>query len=427
MESADQFGTISTTTSTPTRSGNRRPSSYFAGICTPMVMKKKPKKTTVQQSPMIDLEYEDISNVPLPPLEEGEISSTSTDHLSVLIVGEGPMTNRTVQEEQSIVIVQEVNGRRRPPAPPRIRDKSPFIRKLRRKSGKKPLPVKIITKYKNRSICHAKRVEERSFNRSLQRYKKERKKARNSRGNSTRTPRRNFPSLHEPQRNVNRRQRLRETAENSQPRHDFNPNAAPVINFIPLGQTVKFGESSSSKETEKRRLRPIIIDGQNVGVEHGKENSIGPVLGSTGLDWRKKFSARGIELCVEYFKKRGHDQVVAWLPRKPKGIHDFKENWDILEKLKREGNHIKETMVKKLSTGEIISSYDDRSIIDDAATCGGIVVSNDQFRDLMHEGKEFREVIDTRVLNFNFRKDTFHPCPDPLGRKGPTLEKFLQF
>ena len=65
-----------------------------------------------------------------------------------------------VQEEQSIVIVQEVNGRRRPPAPPRIRDKSPFIRKLRRKSGKKPLPVKIITKYKNRSICHAKRVEE---------------------------------------------------------------------------------------------------------------------------------------------------------------------------------------------------------------------------------------------------------------------------
>ena len=105
-----------------------------------------------------------------------------------------------VQEEQSIVIVQEVNGRRRPPAPPRIRDKSPFIRKLRRKSGKKPLPVKIITKYKNRSICHAKRVEERSFNRSLQRYKKERKKARNSRGNSTRTPRQNFPSLHEPQR-----------------------------------------------------------------------------------------------------------------------------------------------------------------------------------------------------------------------------------
>ena len=66
------------------------------------------------------------------------------------------------------------------------------------------------------------------------------------------------------------------------------------------------------------RLRPIIIDGQNVGMEHGKENSIGPVLGSTGLDWRKKFSARGIELCVEYFKKRGHDQVVAWLPRKPK-------------------------------------------------------------------------------------------------------------
>ena len=56
----------------------------------------------VQQSPMIDLEYEDISNVPLPPLEEGEISSTSTDHLSVLIVGEGPMTNRTGSDLKSI-------------------------------------------------------------------------------------------------------------------------------------------------------------------------------------------------------------------------------------------------------------------------------------------------------------------------------------
>ena len=50
-----------------------------------------------------------------------------------------------------------------------------------------------------------------------------------------------------------------------------------------------FGQNHSEK------LRPIIIDGQNVAYEYGKEIS--------GI---AKFNARGIKLCVEYFKKRGH-------------------------------------------------------------------------------------------------------------------------
>jgi len=149
MEGPGPSGTKTTTTSTPARSGNRRPSSYFGGVCTPMVMKKKPKRAAVQQSPIVDLEYEDISNVPLPPnitMEEGEITIVANENLSVLVVGEvqSPVANRLVvpepPEDQSIVIVQEVNRCRNPPAPPRIRDKSPFIRKLRRKSGKKTAP-----------------------------------------------------------------------------------------------------------------------------------------------------------------------------------------------------------------------------------------------------------------------------------------------
>ena len=68
-----------------------------------------------------------------------------------------------------------------------------------------------------------------------------------------------------------------------------------------------------------------------------------------------------------------------------------------------------------------------RSIVEDAAIVKGIIVSNDQFRDLVHEKPSYREAIDERVLNFNFRKDIFHPTPDPLGRRGPTLDKFLEF
>jgi len=29
----------------------------------------------------------------------------------------------------------------------------------------------------------------------------------------------------------------------------------------------------------------------------------------------KSFSARGIEICVEYFKNLGHEEIVVWLPR----------------------------------------------------------------------------------------------------------------
>ena len=71
-------------------------------------------------------------------------------------------------------------------------------------------------------------------------------------------------------------------------------------------------------------------------MAHGKENSVRP--------GQAKFSARGIEICVEYIKKRGHETIVAWVPQKPKGICDFKENQAIIEKLENEGNHIKKTM-----------------------------------------------------------------------------------
>merc|ERR1719219_3176174 len=101
MDSPGPSGTQSTSTSTPVRSWNRRPSDYFSGICTPMVMKKTPKKTRVPPTPVVDITYEEISEVPLPPnitVEEGEITNTSSENLSVLFVGQvqSPIANRTV-------------------------------------------------------------------------------------------------------------------------------------------------------------------------------------------------------------------------------------------------------------------------------------------------------------------------------------------
>ena len=66
-------------------------------------------------------------------------------------------------------------------------------------------------------------------------------------------------------------------------------------------------------------------------------------------------------------------------------------------------------------------------IVEDAANCAGIIVSNDQYRDLVHENEEIRKAIEERTLNFNFRGDVFMPTPDPLGRNGPRLDEFLEF
>ena len=128
-----------------------------------------------------------------------------------------------------------------------------------------------------------------------------------------------------------------------------------------------------SQSPGNQRFRPIIIDGQNVAVEHGKE------VTKNWFTPKNFFSARGIEISVEYFKKRGHEEIVIWLPRHRQGNRDFKENQDILKKM---GKYIKWTTARTLSSGQRFASYDDRSIVQDAAICGGIILSNDNYRDL---------------------------------------------
>lgn len=70
--------------------------------------------------------------------------------------------------------------------------------------------------------------------------------------------------------------------------------------------------------------------------------------------------------------------------------------------------------------------YDDRYILKLAAEVDGIVVSNDNYRDLAQENPEFRRVVEGRILMYSFVNDRFMPPDDPLGRSGPTLENFLR-
>lgn len=76
--------------------------------------------------------------------------------------------------------------------------------------------------------------------------------------------------------------------------------------------------------------------------------------------------------------------------------------------------------------GRRLVCYDDRFILQLAAETDGIVVSNDNYRDLVPENPEFRKIVEERVLMYSFVNDRFMPPEDPLGRNGPKLDRFLR-
>ena len=158
-------------------------------------------------------------------------------------------------------------------------------------------------------------------------------------------------------------------------------------------------------------LRPIVIDGSNVACEHGN-----------GM----KYSCRGIALCVRFFWIRGHREITCFVPNFRKGPTGNppplgQEVLFELEKL----NICKFTPSRRVN-GKNIVCYDDRFILDLADQTDGVVVSNDQFRDLMSVNKKWKNVIEKRLLPYVFVKDIFMPATDPLGQGGPDLDEFLK-
>jgi len=170
------------------------------------------------------------------------------------------------------------------------------------------------------------------------------------------------------------------------------------------------GPTIYSDDQEVRKgLRPIVIDGSNIAFAHGRS---------------KKFSVKGIELVVKYFKDRGHDSVVAFLPQfrsKP----NMSDSRDTLIRMEEEGTV--SFTPSRLVDGKYISSYDDRMILDFATEKGGIVISRDNFRDMFEEHPAYRPTIEKRLLMPTFVGDTVIFPQDPLGRDGPRLDEFLKF
>ncbi|KAK5848237.1 hypothetical protein PBY51_005869 [Eleginops maclovinus] len=156
-------------------------------------------------------------------------------------------------------------------------------------------------------------------------------------------------------------------------------------------------------------VRTIIIDGSNVAMSHG--------LGHF-------FSCRGIALAVQHFWDRGHRHISALLPQwRQKSDPKIKEQHYLME-LQKLGL-LAYTPSREVQ-GKRISSYDDRFMLQLAQKTDGVIVTNDNLRDLSDESLVWRDIIKKRLLQYTFVGDHFMVPDDPLGRGGPHLDIFLR-
>ncbi|XP_010863308.1 probable ribonuclease ZC3H12B [Esox lucius] len=159
-------------------------------------------------------------------------------------------------------------------------------------------------------------------------------------------------------------------------------------------------------------LRPIVIDGSNVAMSHGN---------------KEVFSCLGIQLAVDWFVEKGHKDITVFVPawRKEQSRPDAPiTDQDILRKLEKE--KILVFTPSRRVQGRRVVCYDDRFIVKLACDSDGIIVSNDNYRDLQNEKPEWKKFIEERLLMYSFVNDKFMPPDDPLGRHGPSLENFLR-
>ncbi|KAK9888094.1 hypothetical protein WA026_000370 [Henosepilachna vigintioctopunctata] len=159
-------------------------------------------------------------------------------------------------------------------------------------------------------------------------------------------------------------------------------------------------------------LRPIVIDGSNVAMSHGN---------------KEVYSCRGIKICVDWFRNRGHKDITVFVPKWRKEgprLDNPISDQEILAELEKD--RLLVFTPSRLVGGKRMVCYDDRYILKLAAQNDGIVVSNDNYRDLCQESADFRKVVEERILMYSFVNDRFMPPDDPLGRSGPNLDNFLR-
>lgn len=144
---------------------------------------------------------------------------------------------------------------------------------------------------------------------------------------------------------------------------------------------------------------------------------------------KESFSCGGIKICVDWFKARGHREITVFVPMWRRELTHRADALPIQDRdilLQLEAERLLVFTPSRNVGGRRMICYDDRYILRLAAESDGIVVSNDNYRDLAMENAEYRKVVEERLLMYCFVNDRFMPPDDPLGRNGPSLDLFLK-
>ncbi|XP_055674771.1 NEDD4-binding protein 1 isoform X1 [Falco peregrinus] len=190
-------------------------------------------------------------------------------------------------------------------------------------------------------------------------------------------------------------------------RHHSDPSITGVQRF--LDSLKKPYKLELKNEPGNPYLKHIIIDGSNVAISHGL---------------RKFFSCRGIAIAVDYFWKRGHRNITVFVPQWRTRRDPSTTEQDFLTQLQDVG--ILSLTPARMVLGTRIASHDDRFLLHLADKTGGVIVTNDNFREFVTESLAWRDIIQKRLLQYTFAGDIFMVPDDPLGRNGPRLDDFLR-
>uniref|UniRef100_A0A8C6D5G9 NEDD4-binding protein 1 n=1 Tax=Moschus moschiferus TaxID=68415 RepID=A0A8C6D5G9_MOSMO len=134
-------------------------------------------------------------------------------------------------------------------------------------------------------------------------------------------------------------------------------------------------------EPGRTDLKHIVIDGSNVAITHGL---------------KKFFSCRGIAIAVEYFWKLGNRNITVFVPQWRTRRDPNVTEQHFLTQLQELG--ILSLTPARMVFGERIASHDDRFLLHLADKTGGIIVTNDNFREFVTESVSWREIITKRDM-----------------------------
>lgn len=144
-------------------------------------------------------------------------------------------------------------------------------------------------------------------------------------------------------------------------------------------------------KTDSDPLLPIVIDGSNVAMSHGN---------------KEVFSCKGIRICVNWFMNRGHKNITVFVPswRKESSTPDKPiTDQNILIEMEKE--RLLSFTPSRQVQGKRFVCHDDRYILNLAADTGAVVVTNDNYRDLINEKPEYKKVIEEKILMYSFVND----------------------